>query len=98
MDKKEFDIIFDDSLKNYLALEKEIYEFANMYESNPDDRLKYVILKIIASAKRDNFVLLQMIDNYLTGELKVRYSNQLGAKLNDLHEIENKILELSRTK
>ncbi len=89
--QKDFDIIFDKELKTFLSLEKSIWDSMTIYENEPNDNLKNIILKMISNAKDQDFVLLELASRYLRGELQIQYSNKLGAKLNDLHDLEEKL-------
>ena len=88
---RDLEIIFEDEYKIYLSLEGSIYEFMCAYENEPNEVIKDIILKLIPNAEEQIIALLGMISNYFTGELKVQYSNKLGAKLNKLQEIEAKL-------
>ncbi len=95
---KNLDNIFDNSLKTYLSSEKHIFEYMVRYEAEPSDLLKDVLLTMISDAKKQVFVLLGIISDNYTGEMKITFSNKLGAKLNELHELEEKLILMSRSK
>ena len=90
--KKDLDLLFDGQMKAYLSLEKNIYDLMGVYENEPTEGLKKILLNIISSAKNQIFVLLDMISRHYKGDIQVSYSNKIGEKLNSLHEIEEKLL------
>ena len=53
MEEKYLIELFDNDLKNYLLLEKTIYESVEMYKENPNDQMKYLIDKLCNYGKRE---------------------------------------------
>ena len=97
MNKEEFMYdIFDKQLKNYLRLEKVIYEAMAMYEENRDDRIKYIIQENIGVAKNQLFVLMEINSRFADLKLKESFESKMYEKLEDLKEIERKLSGLRK--
>ena len=101
MDKEKenfMENIFDRQLKNYLELEKTIYEAMAMYEETRDDKIKYILQKNIFVAKNEIFILIEFISHFVSLKNKDHFENKIYEKLENLKEIEREITGLNKQK
>ena len=90
------DIIYDNLSKEYEALEKIVFEAQDIYEQTNDDRIKYFLEKNIAVAKNHLNIMIEIISNNSDGKLKDSYIERLNARLDELKEIERKIISFQK--
>ena len=95
---RDLDLILDKELKVYLSLEHNIFELMAQYEKDANDILKDALLRMIFVAKQQNTALLGILTDYYSGDIKLRYSNSLRSKLDDLKEIESNIVRNNKTR
>lgn len=96
--ERELIVIFEDEFKIYLSLEKSLHEFVEAYRIEPSEEIKNIILKVINNTMEQNTKLLELVAKFYSGVEKVKYSNLLGSQLNDLHDLESEIKNISKTK
>ena len=92
--QKEWDNIFDNSLKNTMALEQIIYEAVPMYKENPTLEMKYLITKLCNNAKGQIGLLIEMLPKVSSGEFLKSYKAKLQSKYDELFDIEREISEI----
>jgi len=90
------DTFFDKELKNYLSLEKIIFDAYEVYEQSKDDRIREILEKNINVAKNQLFILLEIMSNNADYKLKKSYEEKLNAKIEDLNDIDRRIKGISR--
>ncbi len=92
--QKEWDNIFDNSLKNTMALEQIIYEAVPMYKENPTLEMKYLITKLCNNTKSQISLLIEMLPKVCSGEFLKNYKAKLESKYDELFDIEREISEI----
>ena len=92
MEQERFmDNIFNSELKNYLLLEKTIFEAMAMYEETKDDRIKWILQNNINVAKNQILILIEIISHFVSLEEKKKLEEKVYEKLDNLNEIERKL-------
>ncbi len=93
-DNQEFLVSFyDKMLKNYLLLEKNIYEAINCYENEPSDALKEIIGNMCSNGRAQLSLLMEFLPKISKGEELSSNLSRLEIKSDELFYLRKKVLE-----
>ncbi len=84
-------VVFDDSLKNYLELEKTLYEAYPMYLENPSEEMKFLITNVCNFARMQLSTLMDMLPNIYEGSMYNSYYSDLNNKSDELFDFQKNI-------
>ena len=91
MDKeflKEYDMV----KRNYLELEKKIWELANYYKENPNEIIGKTIVDLCSIAKGQIMILRTLLPKIGDKKAQANYESIFNEKEDDLFEIANGVI------